>query len=148
MYVIEGKRTSFRRFSLRPNDRFRILCSLWCSELSPAFVLFERFARSSRTRIYDRSSTPSFQLCSLCFTCLRKSVSVARIAVGMTNFSFLSLGVVFRPDSSISTITLEERDRFTELRERLRQFLESQVTNFRFVRSSRAEEDETNVWDL
>jgi hypothetical protein len=36
-----------------------------------------------------------------------------------------------RPDSSVSTITLEEKDRFNEIKERLRQFLENQVTNFR-----------------
>jgi hypothetical protein len=37
----------------------------------------------------------------------------------------------FRPDSSASTITMEEKDRFNEIKERLRQFLEHQVTNFR-----------------
>ncbi|CAF3923276.1 unnamed protein product [Adineta steineri] len=37
-----------------------------------------------------------------------------------------------RPDSSASTITMEEKDRFNEIKERLRQFLEHQVTNFRF----------------
>ncbi|CAF1570491.1 unnamed protein product [Rotaria sp. Silwood1] len=37
-----------------------------------------------------------------------------------------------RPDSMISTITMEEKDRFTEIKERLKMFLEHQVTNFRF----------------
>ncbi|CAF0903505.1 unnamed protein product [Rotaria sordida] len=37
-----------------------------------------------------------------------------------------------RPDNNVSTITMEERDRFSEIKERLKQFLENQVTNFRF----------------
>jgi hypothetical protein len=41
------------------------------------------------------------------------------------------LNSIFRPDSSASTITLEEKDRFNEIKERLRIFLENQVTNFR-----------------
>ncbi|CAF5066281.1 unnamed protein product, partial [Rotaria sp. Silwood1] len=35
-----------------------------------------------------------------------------------------------RPDNNVSTITMEERDRFSEIKERLKQFLENQVTNF------------------
>jgi hypothetical protein len=38
----------------------------------------------------------------------------------------------FRPDNNISTITMEEKDRFNEIKERLKLFLEYQVTNFRF----------------
>ncbi|CAF3819582.1 unnamed protein product [Rotaria sp. Silwood1] len=37
-----------------------------------------------------------------------------------------------RPDNNVSTITMEERDQFSEIKERLKQFLENQVTNFRF----------------
>ncbi|CAF3071931.1 unnamed protein product [Rotaria sp. Silwood2] len=37
-----------------------------------------------------------------------------------------------RPDNNVSTITMEKRDRFIEIKERLKQFLENQVTNFRF----------------
>ncbi|CAF5180657.1 unnamed protein product, partial [Rotaria sp. Silwood1] len=35
-----------------------------------------------------------------------------------------------RLDNNVSTITMEERDRFSEIKERLKQFLENQVTNF------------------
>ncbi|CAF2073921.1 unnamed protein product [Rotaria magnacalcarata] len=38
-----------------------------------------------------------------------------------------------RPDSSVSTITMEEKDRFYEIKQRLKTFLEHQVTNFRFA---------------
>ncbi|CAM2719491.1 unnamed protein product [Rotaria socialis] len=37
-----------------------------------------------------------------------------------------------RPDNNVSTITMEEKDRFNEIKERLKLFLEHQVTNFRF----------------
>jgi hypothetical protein len=40
---------------------------------------------------------------------------------------------VVRPDTNVSTITMEEKDRFNETKERLKAFLEHQVTNFRFV---------------
>ncbi len=39
----------------------------------------------------------------------------------------------FRPDNNVSTITMEEKDRFNEIKERLKLFLEHQVTNFRLV---------------
>ncbi|CAF0840085.1 unnamed protein product [Rotaria sordida] len=38
-----------------------------------------------------------------------------------------------RPDNNVSTITMEEKDRFNEIKERLKLFLEYQVTNFRFA---------------
>lgn len=37
----------------------------------------------------------------------------------------------FRPDNNVSTISMEEKDRFNEVRERLKLFLEHQVTHFR-----------------
>jgi hypothetical protein len=40
--------------------------------------------------------------------------------------------MIFRPDNNVSTITMEEKDRFNEIKERLKSFLEYQVTNFRF----------------
>ncbi len=49
----------------------------------------------------------------------------------MKNQIFYRLNVIFRPDSSVATITMEEKDRFIEIKERLKQFLENQVTNFR-----------------
>jgi hypothetical protein len=39
----------------------------------------------------------------------------------------------FRPDNNVSTISMEEKDRFSEIKERLKLFLEHQVTNFRLV---------------
>lgn len=42
-----------------------------------------------------------------------------------------------RPDNNVSTITMEEKDRFNEIKERLKSFLEYQVTNFRFVEMKR-----------
>ena len=39
----------------------------------------------------------------------------------------------FRPDNNVSTISMEEKDRFNEIKERLKLFLEHQVTNFRFA---------------
>ncbi|CAF0780683.1 unnamed protein product, partial [Didymodactylos carnosus] len=36
-------------------------------------------------------------------------------------------------DSNIATISVEEKDRFNDIKERLRQFLEQQVTNFRYT---------------
>jgi hypothetical protein len=44
-----------------------------------------------------------------------------------TDFGF------FRPDNNVSTISMEEKDRFNEVKERLKLFLEHQVTNFRFI---------------
>ncbi|CAF0842404.1 unnamed protein product [Adineta steineri] len=38
-----------------------------------------------------------------------------------------------RPDNNVSTITMEEKDRFNEIKERLKLFLEHQVTNFRYA---------------
>jgi len=38
-----------------------------------------------------------------------------------------------RPDNNVSTISMEEKDRFSEIKERLKLFLEHQVTNFRLV---------------
>lgn len=36
-----------------------------------------------------------------------------------------------RPDNNVTTISMEEKDRFNEIKERLKSFLEYQVTNFR-----------------
>ncbi|CAF0748850.1 unnamed protein product [Adineta ricciae] len=37
-----------------------------------------------------------------------------------------------RPDNNVTTITMEEKDRFNEIKDRLKAFLEHQVTNFRY----------------
>lgn len=67
----------------------------------------------------------------LCASHVSGSRSVSSITRCVFLHCYMIDRVIFRPDSTISTITLEERDRFNETRERLRQFLESQVTNFR-----------------
>lgn len=38
---------------------------------------------------------------------------------------------MFRPDG-VGTVTLEEKDKFQEVKERLRVLLEKQITNFRY----------------
>lgn len=38
----------------------------------------------------------------------------------------------FRPDG-VGTVTLEEKEKFQEVKERLRVLLEKQITNFRFI---------------
>ena len=42
---------------------------------------------------------------------------------------------VFRPDA-IGTVTVDEKERFENLKESLREYLEKQVTNFRLIRSA------------
>ncbi|CAF5099417.1 unnamed protein product, partial [Rotaria sp. Silwood1] len=49
----------------------------------------------------------------------------------MIDPQLLHYSYVFVLDNNVSTITMEERDRFSEIKERLKQFLENQVTNFR-----------------
>lgn len=63
----------------RTVDWFRILFSVWCSKLFETSLLSQWSPRSGWTRIHDRSSTTSFQLCSMCFTRLRITVSVEEL---------------------------------------------------------------------
>lgn len=51
-----------------------------------------------------------------------------------------------RPDTNVTTVTMEERDLFNDLKERLKSFLEYQVTNFRWASiNSHLFHDETNL---
>jgi hypothetical protein len=65
----------------------------------------------------------------LCVTRVWQSVSPHRT----NEKSIHGVSICGRPDNHVSTITMQEKDRFNEIKERLKLFLEHQVTHFRSV---------------
>lgn len=92
-------------------------------------VLHSGSLRSSGEKHYDRSYVDPLQFCLLCQPRAWKQVCKtnprAKIHLLIDNASNN-----FRPDG-VGSVTHEEKEKFQEVKERLRILLENQITNFR-----------------